>query len=319
VYVLEVEDLTTRYYTFKGVVKAVEGVSFKLKKGEVLGVAGESGSGKSTLAWSLMGMVPPPGRIVRGKVVVDGVELTKLSPSKLREQVLWKKISMIFQGAMNALNPVYTVGHQIAEPLMYHAGLSKKEALKRAEELLEMVGLKREIAKRYPHELSGGMKQRVVIAMALALSPPVVIADEPTTALDVVVQAQILNLMKKLKAEKQLSVILITHDLSIIAEMADTVMVMYGGKVMEIGPSDEVFTAPKHPYTEALLNSIPRLRGPVEKLAYIPGEPPDLINPPSGCLFHPRCKYAMEICKKSEPELLEVGENHFARCWLRGG
>ena len=308
--------MTTRFYTFRGVVKAVEGASLELNKGEVLGIAGESGSGKSTLAWSLMGMVPPPGRIVKGSVIIDGIEVTKLSDAERRQKVLWKKISMIFQGAINALNPVYTVGYQLAEPFIYHLGMTKREALEKAEELLPMVGLRKEIAKRYPHELSGGMKQRVVIAMALALNPSVVIADEPTTALDVVVQAQILNLMKKLKTEKKLSIILITHDLSVIAEMADKVMIMYGGRVMEYGPAEEIYNNPKHPYTQALLNSIPRLRGPIEKLEFIPGEPPDLINPPKGCLFHPRCKYVMDRCRVEEPELQEIGEDHVVRCWL---
>jgi len=314
--VLEVRDLTTRFYTFRGVVKAVERVSLELNRGEVLGIAGESGSGKSTLAWSLMGMVPPPGRIVDGSIVVDGIEVTKLSDAERRRKILWKKISMIFQGAINALNPVYTVGYQLAEPFIYHLGMTKKEALEKAEELLPMVGLRREVAKRYPHELSGGMKQRVVIAMALALNPPVVIADEPTTALDVIIQAQILNLMKKLKTERAISIILITHDLSVIAEMADRVAIMYGGKIVEYGPADEIYNNSKHPYTQALLNSIPRLRGPIEKLEFIPGEPPDLINPPKGCLFHPRCKYAMGKCRIEEPELYEVGENHTVRCWL---
>lgn len=313
---LEVRDLTTRFYTFRGVVKAVERVSLELNRGEVLGIAGESGSGKSTLAWSLMGMVPPPGRIVDGSIVVDGIEVTKLSDAERRRKILWKKISMIFQGAINALNPVYTVGYQLAEPFIYHLGMTKKEALEKAEELLPMVGLRREVAKRYPHELSGGMKQRVVIAMALALNPPVVIADEPTTALDVIIQAQILNLMKKLKTERAISIILITHDLSVIAEMADRVAIMYGGKIVEYGPADEIYNNSKHPYTQALLNSIPRLRGPIEKLEFIPGEPPDLINPPKGCLFHPRCKYAMGKCRIEEPELYEVGENHTVRCWL---
>ncbi|MEM1619680.1 MAG: ABC transporter ATP-binding protein [Fervidicoccaceae archaeon] len=317
--VLEVRNLTTRFFTLRGVVRAVEDVSFELSRGETLGVVGESGCGKSTLAWSLMGLAPPPGRIVSGRVFVDGVEITSLDREKLRRAVLWKKISMIFQGAMNALNPVYSVGQQLARIFMYHLGLTKREAFERAKALLPNVGLSPEVVHRYPHELSGGMKQRVVIAMALALNPPVVIADEPTTALDVVVQAQILNLMKRLREERSLSYVLITHDLSVVAELADKVLVMYGGKIMELGPADSLLRRPTHPYTEGLLRSVPRLRGQLNKLEYIPGEPPNLINPPSGCVFHPRCKLATELCKREEPPLVEVEKGHYSRCWLVGG
>ncbi|MEM3285305.1 MAG: ABC transporter ATP-binding protein, partial [Fervidicoccaceae archaeon] len=211
---------------------------------------------------------------------------------------------------------VYTVGYQLAEPFIYHRNYSKKEAMEKVTDLLKMVGLNPEIAKRYPHELSGGMKQRAVIAMALALEPTVVIADEPTTALDVVIQSQILNLMKKLKQEKKLSFILITHDMSVIAEMADKVAIMYAGRIVEYGPSDIVFNRPYHPYTMALIRSIPRLRGPIEKLHYIPGEPPNLINVPPGCKFNPRCQYVIDICRKEEPDYIEVEKNHFVRCWL---
>ncbi len=316
---LEVKNLTTRFFTFRGVVRAVEDVSLSIEKEEILGIAGESGSGKSTLAWSIMGLVPPPGRIVKGKVVIDGIDVTSLSDVERRKRVLWKKVSMIFQGAINALNPVYTIGHQLAEPFIYHLGMTKKEALQKAEELLPLVGLSREIVKRYPHELSGGMKQRVVIAMALALHPPLVIADEPTTALDVVVQAQILNLLKKLKIREKLSFIFITHDLSVIAEMADKVMIMYGGRVMEYGTSEQIFNDPLHPYTQALIESIPRIRGPISKLRYIPGEPPDLISPPAGCRFHARCPKATEKCRKEEPPLIYVGEGRQVRCWLYAG
>ncbi len=314
--ILQVRNLSTRFYTFRGIVKALDDVSFDLEKEEILGIAGESGSGKSTLAWSIMGIPPPPGRIVNGSVKIDGIEVTKLKDAELRKKVLWTKISMVFQGAINALNPVYTIGYQLAEPYIYHKGMKKKEAIEEAKKLLPLVGLSEEIAKRYPHELSGGMKQRVVIAMALTLEPSIVIADEPTTALDVVVQAQILNLLKKLKKEKKLSFILITHDLSVIAEMADKVMIMYGGKVVEYGTSEQIFNDPKHPYTQALLQSIPRLRGPIEKLRYIPGEPPDLIRPPTGCKFHPRCSEVMDICRDREPDLVDIGDNHYVRCWL---
>ena len=313
---LEVRNLKTYYYTLSGVVKAVDGVSFTVERGETLGIAGESGSGKATVAFSVMVMPPPPGRIVSGDIILDGENIVKMKESELRRKIRWKKISMVFQGAMNALNPVYTIGYQIAEPLILHGGYTKKEAEERVKELLEMVGLDPTIAKRYPHELSGGQKQRVVIAMALALEPPLVIADEPTTALDVVVQAQIMNLLKKLKWEKKISMIFISHDLAVIAEVADKIAVMYGGKIVEYGPADKVYTEPKHPYTRLLLKSIPRLRGPIEKLEYIPGVPPDLRNPPPGCRFHPRCPYRFDPCDKEEPPLIEVEKDHYVACWL---
>ncbi|GBF08571.1 oligopeptide ABC transporter, ATP binding protein [Aeropyrum pernix] len=316
---LVVEDLKTYFYTLRGIVKAVDGVSFTLRKGEVLGIAGESGSGKSTLAWSILGLVPPPGRIVGGRIMIDGMDVTSMSEAELRRKVRWKKVSMVFQGAMNVLTPVYTVGRQIEEVLQIHRGVGRHEARQRVYELLESVGLHRSIADRYPHELSGGQKQRVVIAMALALEPDIVIADEPTTALDVVVQAQILNLLKKLAWEKNLSIILITHDLSVIAELAETVMIMYGGKIAEYGPSDAVFTKPQHPYTQALLKAIPKLRGPIDRLAYIPGSPPDLRNPPPGCRFHPRCPKAFDRCSREEPPLFRVGDGHLSACWLNEG
>jgi len=300
----------------RGIVKAVDNVSFSLEKETVLGIAGESGSGKSTLAWSIMGLPPPPGRIIGGRIYIDGIDVLSLKEEERRRKILWQKVSMVFQGAINAFNPVYTIGYQIAEPLMLHRGYSKKEALQKAAELVKSVGLNPDVIHRYPHELSGGMKQRAVIAMALALDPPLLIADEPTTALDVVVQAQILNLLKKLKFERKLSVILITHDLSVIAELADYVAVMYAGRIVEYGPIEEVYNNPRHPYTQLLLSSIPRLRGTIDKLRFIPGEPPDLINPPKGCKFHPRCPFVFDECRVSEPDLITVGENHLARCWL---
>jgi len=300
----------------RGIVKAVDNVSFSLEKETVLGIAGESGSGKSTLAWSIMGLPPPPGRIIGGRIYIDGIDVLSLKEEERRRKILWQKVSMVFQGAINAFNPVYTIGYQIAEPLMLHRGYSKKEALQKAAELVKSVGLNPDVIHRYPHELSGGMKQRAVIAMALALDPPLLIADEPTTALDVVVQAQILNLLKKLKFERKLSVILITHDLSVIAELADYVAVMYAGRIVEYGPIEEVYNNPRHPYTQLLLSSIPRLRGTIDKLRFIPGEPPDLINPPKGCKFHPRCPFVFDECRVSEPDLITVSENHLARCWL---
>jgi len=314
--VLEVNNLRTYFFTLRGVVRAVDGVSIKLNRGETLGIVGESGCGKSTFAWSLMRLVPPPGRIVGGSIKIDGIDITKMSESEIRKKIRWKKISMIFQGAMNALNPVYTIGDQITEPLILHAKMPKDKALSKAAELLRAVGLPEEILRRYPHELSGGQKQRVVIAMAIALEPDIVIADEPTTALDVVVQAQILNLMKKLHRERKMSIILITHDLGVVTELSEKIAVMYAGKIVEYGTAEEIFEKPLHPYTQALIRAVPRLTGDIHKLEYIPGTPPDLRKPPRGCRFHPRCPKKFEPCDKEEPPLEEVEKNHWVACWL---
>ncbi len=315
-YALEVKNLKMYYFTSKGVVKAVDDLTFNLKKGEVMGLAGESGCGKSSLGFTLLGMPTPPGKIVGGSIKVDGREIVGLPDDVLRKEIRWEKISMIFQGAMNAMNPVYTVGYQMIEPLIYHKGMEQEEALDRAQKYLELVGLDPEIVYRYPHELSGGMKQRVIIATALLMEPTVVIADEPTTALDVIVQAQIINLMKKLKKELNLSMIFITHDLSILAEISDKIAIMYAGKIVELGPSEKVYYEPAHPYTQKLLAAIPRLHEDVERLEFIPGQPPNLAHPPSGCRFHPRCPYAMQVCKEQVPELKEVDKDHYAACWL---
>ncbi len=315
-YALEVKNLKMYYFTSKGVVKAVDDLTFNLKKGEVMGLAGESGCGKSSLGFTLLGMPTPPGKIVGGSIKVDGREIVGLPEDVLRKEIRWEKISMIFQGAMNAMNPVYTVGYQMTEPLIYHKGMSQEEAIDRAQKYLELVGLDPEIVYRYPHELSGGMKQRVIIATALLMEPSVVIADEPTTALDVIVQAQIINLMKRLKKELNLSMIFITHDLSILAEISDKIAIMYAGKIVELGPSEKVYYEPAHPYTQKLLAAIPRLHEDVERLEFIPGQPPNLAHPPSGCRFHPRCPYAMQVCKEQVPELKEVDKDHYAACWL---
>ncbi len=313
---LEVKNLKMYYFTSRGPVKAVDDISFTLKRGEVLGLAGESGCGKSSLGFTLLGMPTPPGKIIGGSIKVDGREIVGLPEDVLRKEIRWEKISMIFQGAMNAMNPVYTVGYQMIEPLIYHKGMDQDEALERAQKYLELVGLDPEIVYRYPHELSGGMKQRVIIATALLMEPTVVIADEPTTALDVIVQAQIINLMKRLKKELNLSMIFITHDLSILAEISDKIAIMYAGKIVELGPSEKVYYEPAHPYTQKLLAAIPRLHEDVDRLEFIPGQPPNLLNPPKGCRFNPRCPYAMQICKEQEPELKEVDKDHYAACWL---
>jgi peptide/nickel transport system ATP-binding protein len=312
---LDVKNLKIYYFTLKGVVRAVDDVSFNVREGEVLGIAGESGSGKSTLGYGLMRLVPPPGRIVGGNIVVSGRDIVSMDEGTLRREIRWKVISMIFQGALNALNPVYTIGKQLVEPIIFHEDVGLKEAYERAAEMVKLVGLNEDVLRRYPHELSGGMKQRVMIAMALILRPKIVIADEPTTALDVVIQAQIMNLFKKIKKEFNQSIIFITHDLSLIAEIADNVAVMYAGKIVEYGNSDNVFNIPKHPYTQGLLKSIPRLKSK-EKLSWIPGTPPDLRNPPVGCRFHPRCPYVMDVCRREEPPIKDVGGNHLVACWL---
>ena len=312
---LDVKNLKIYYFTLKGVVRAVDDVSFNVREGEVLGIAGESGSGKSTLGYGLMRLVPPPGRIVGGNIVVSGRDIVSMDEGTLRREIRWRVISMIFQGALNALNPVYTIGKQLVEPIIFHEDVSLKEAYERAAEMVKLVGLNEDVLRRYPHELSGGMKQRVMIAMALILRPKIVIADEPTTALDVVIQAQIMNLFKKIKKELNQSIIFITHDLSLIAEIADNVAVMYAGKIVEYGNSDNVFNTPKHPYTQGLLKSIPRLKSK-EKLSWIPGTPPDLRNPPLGCRFHPRCPYVMDVCRREEPPIKDVGGNHLVACWL---
>ena len=312
---LVVDELKTYYYTLKGIVKAVDGVSFTLERGEVLGIAGESGSGKSTLAWSLLGYVPPPGRIAGGRIVLDGEDIARMSEEEIRRRVRWKRISMIFQGAMNALTPVFTIEDQMAEPFIIHKGLTKKEVRGEIAELLKAVGLDETFLRRYPHELSGGQKQRVVIALALLLHPDIVIADEPTTALDVIVQAQIMNLFKRIKQRYNISMIFITHDLSVIAEIADKVGIMYAGKLVELGSSEQVFLNPLHPYTQGLLKSIPKIRSR-EKIEWIPGTIPDLIAPPPGCRFHPRCPYAMDVCRREEPPMIEVEPGHYVACWL---
>jgi len=314
--ILNIENLKAYFFTTRGAVKAVDDVSFTIGRKQSLGLAGESACGKSTLAFTILKMLQNPGRLVGGKMVVTGMDITDFSESKMRKEVRWKKISMVFQGAMNALNPVYTVGYQMAEPLMYHKGVKKEDAMEKSTDYLKLVGLSPDILTRYPHELSGGMKQRVVIAMALLLSPDLVICDEPTTALDVVVQAQIMNLLKRLKKELEISTIFITHDLSILAEVVDRLAIMYAGKFVEIGDSIKMYRNPVHPYTQKLLGAIPKLHEDLEKLEYIPGTPPNLIHPPSGCRFHPRCPYAMDICKKEEPKMKEVDADHFAACHL---
>ena len=311
---LSVENLKAYFFTMKGPVKAVDDVTFSLERGDVLGLAGESGCGKTTTALAILKLLPEPGRIVNGRIIFDGMDLVKLSEEEMRRKVRWKRISLIFQGAMNALNPVFKVGDQIAEAIMFHEDVTKEEALERAAELFEMIGIEKSMINRYPFELSGGMRQRAMIAMALACRPDLVISDEPTTALDVIVQAQVLKLMTKLKDELNLSFIVITHDLSVIAEVCNKVAIMYAGKLAEIGDVVTIFKKPMHPYTQGLIGAFPSVKEKKELIS-IPGYPPDLLNPPKGCRFHPRCKYAMDICKKEEPEM-KIIEGHRVACHL---
>ncbi len=294
---------------------AVDGVSFDLDEGEALGLAGESGCGKTTTALALMRLLPYNGRIISGSIVFRGRDLVKASDIRIRK-IRWKEISIIFQGAMNSLNPVRNIGQQIAEPIVLHEKVEEDEAMKRVGELLELVGINRERRRDFPHEFSGGMRQRVMIAMALACNPKLVIADEPVTALDVMIQAQILELLERLRKELHLSMILISHDLSVMAETCEKVAIMYGGKMMEVGKTVDVFTDPKHPYTQGLVAAFPDIRGQRTMPASIPGDVPSLINPPTGCVFHPRCKFAFDRCIAAEPALAEVTPGRRAACFL---
>ncbi|AIK38360.1 ABC transporter ATP-binding protein [Bacillus pseudomycoides] len=315
---LEVKDLQVSFDTHAGEVQAVRGVTFDLKKGETLAIVGESGSGKSVTSKALMGLIPnPPGRIKNGEIVFDGRDLTKLTEKEM-QQVRGKEIAMIFQDPMTSLNPTMTIGNQIMEGLIKHQGMSKADARKVALELLDLVGIPNPEArlKQYPHQFSGGMRQRVVIAMALACNPKLLIADEPTTALDVTIQAQILELMKDIQQKTEAAIIFITHDLGVVANVADRVAVMYAGKVVEIGTVDEIFYNPKHPYTWGLIASMPSLDGSEAELYAIPGTPPDLLKPPKGDAFAPRNPQALKIDFEMEPPFFKVSDTHYAATWL---
>lgn len=319
---LEVRDLRVQFSTDDGVVEAVDGVSFSVGRGETLAVVGESGSGKSVTALALMRLIPqPPGRIAAGEVLLDGRDLLKLSESEMRA-VRGNDVAMVFQDPMTALNPVFTVGYQIMEPLRLHQKMERRQAARRAAELLSQVGIG-DGARRledYPHQFSGGQRQRIMIAMALACNPSVLIADEPTTALDVTVQAEILDLMQELQRDFGSGIILITHDLGIVARTADRVAVMYAGRMVEQASAETIFARPHHPYTWGLLDSIPRLDSAHgEKLVPIPGNPPSLIEKPPGCAFHPRCRSRRDTCHIEVPPLREVGTDHLAACILASG
>ena len=316
--ILEVRDLKTRFHTQDGTVHAVNGVTFDLKKGELLGLVGESGCGKSVTVMSLLGLIPmPPGEIASGEALFDDRDLISMDSDALR-QVRGGRIGFIFQDPMTSLNPVLTIGHQIAEPLREHLGMSRKEANKRAIELLDLVGIPMAEArlKDYPHQFSGGMRQRVMIAIALACSPQILIADEPTTALDVTIQAQIIELIKRLREELGMSIIWITHDLGVVAGIADRVLVMYGGLIVERAPVEELYENPRHPYTQGLLGSLPRLeQRRADRLTNIKGQPPNLLSAPHSCPFAPRCPYVFERCLEENPAILSVNEMHEVACW----
>ena len=316
-YVLEVNNLHTSFFTDVGEVKAVNGISFNLEPGKTLGIVGESGSGKSVTAYSIMQILAQTGRITEGEVKYKGQDITKFSEKEM-QSFRGSKCSIIFQDPMTSLNPVFTVGYQLEEAIMLHTNKTKAEAKQRAIELLSLVGVNdpEKRLKQYPHEHSGGMRQRDMIAMALACEPDILIADEPTTALDVTIQAQILDLMKELQEKLGMAIIMVTHDLGVIASMCDEIIVMYGGRVCERGTADDIFYRPAHEYTKGLLRSIPRLDNMGEKLVPIGGTPINLLNMPKGCPFAPRCDNAMKICLKEQPEEIWVGEDHLASCWM---
>ena len=314
---LDIKNLKTYFFTAEGVVKAVDGVSFRIARGEALGLVGESGCGKSTAAHSIMRLVRPPGRIVGGKIWFDGENLLEKSEGKMRK-IRGGKIAMIFQNPATSMNPVYKVGSQIAEAIKLHQKVQKREVTEKVVESLDKVGIPdpEKRAKDYPHEYSGGMIQRAMIAMALSCNPKLLIGDEPTTNLDVTIQAQILDLMRVLRKEFDTSILLIGHDFGVISEICDTIAVMYAGKLVEYTDLATTFKDPKHPYTQALLESIPRLDIETEELRIIPGDVPQLINPPPGCRFHDRCEYAKEVCSKREPPLIEIKPGHEVACFL---
>ena len=312
--ILQVKDLTMHYQTRQGAVKAVDGISFDLARGEVLGLVGESGCGKTSVAISFMKLLPDNAQVIKGQVLLDGQDLLTMDGGTLRDY-RWRRISMIFQAAMNSLDPVHRVGDQIIEALEAHDMFTTMaEARETVDRLFRLVGLDPRLTGQYPHEFSGGMRQRAVIAMALACQPDVVIADEPTTALDVIVQDRLLRQIKEIQRDLNMSMIYITHDIAVVAEVTDRIGVMYAGKLVELGSTAQVFYSPIHPYTNALLSVFPSIRGEKRPLATLGGEPPNLVDPPSGCRFHPRCPYATDICQREEPPVVDR-DGHWANCW----
>jgi len=314
---LSVSQLRTYYFTHAGAYKAVDGVSFSIREGEFFGLIGESGSGKTTTALSIMRLVPWPGKIITGEIFLEGKDILKMQESEWRKTT-WKRISLVFQGSANALDPLFNIESQIVEAIRQHDEVEKSEILSRVKNLLETVGIDPSRSRNYPHEFSGGMKQRVMIAMALACNPRVVIADEPTSALDVMTAAKLLDSISELRKKMNLSMLLITHDLSVAADICDSIAVMYAGKIVESGPAETIFKTPLHPYTIGLIRAFPPIQGPKVRLAAIPGDAPILINPAEACRFHERCPYAMEKCSKREPNLVDIGEGHMVSCFLYG-
>ncbi len=311
--VLILKDLSVSYFTSRGEVKAVNEVNLNVKKSEKFGLAGESGCGKSTLANAILRLIKPPGKIVGGEILVDGINVLNLEEEELRK-FRWKKVSMIFQGAMNSLNPTHRIDSQIGEAILAHEKISKEEVKRRVEELLSLVGIDPLRAKNYPFQLSGGMRQRVVIAMAIALNPSLLIADEPTTALDVLTERRILNMLKNIQNKFEFSVLMISHDIDLLTNFSDRIGVMYAGNIVEIGSAKELNQHPLHPYTIGLLKSKTELK--TKKFWSIRGLPPDLINPPQGCVFHPRCDIAITTCKKEKPILREIHSDHYVYCHM---
>ena len=313
---LEVKDLKMYYSTMKGDVKAVDDVSFSLEKGESLGIAGESGCGKTSVALALMKLYPSNAKILSGEVLLDGKNILDMDDDEIRREVRWKRISMVPQASMNALNPVFTVKDQIVEAIQTHEDVSEEEAGERAVELLRRVGIDPSRANNYPHEFSGGMKQRAMMAMALSCNPDLIIADEPTTALDVIVQAQVLKEIKKLQRELGLSMVLISHDLSVVAETCEKTIIMYAGNIVEDASTLEIFRHPLHPYSIGLIGAFPKLTGEKKRLESIKGNPPNLLDPPTGCRFHPRCPYAKDVCTTTPPSLQETHSGHRVSCHM---
>lgn len=315
---LEVKDLKVSFFTHAGEVKAVGGISYEINHGEIMGIVGESGSGKSVEAYTIIGLLQSPGKVVGGEILFDGENVLEYSPEQM-EDFRGNKVSMIFQNPMTCLNPVYSIGNQLSEAILCHQKVEKKEAWDKSIEMLKLVGINNpeKRMKQYPHELSGGMRQRVMIAMGLICDPKLLIADEPTTALDVTIQAQILELIKKLQEERKMSVIFITHNLGVVAEVCDKVSVMYAGKIVEQGSVDDIFYNPSHPYTLGLMRSMPRVDAEeYERLIPIEGNPVDMLNPPEGCGFGARCEYCMNICLRKEPPTIDLGNGHRSSCWL---
>ena len=312
--IIEIKNLTIHYETDESTVKAVNNLNLSLARGESLGLVGETGAGKTTTALGIMSLIPdPPGKVIGGEIIFDGVDLLKINKRKMRA-VRGKKISMIFQDPMTSLNPVIVVGDQIAESIKIHEKVSNAEATIRAKEMLELVGIPEDRYSEYPHQFSGGMKQRVIIAIALACNPELILADEPTTALDVTIQAQVLELIGKLKKEKNTSMILITHDLGVVVEVCDKVAIMYAGEIVEYGTLEQIYNFTSHPYTHGLFGSIPDIDAKTDRLNPIPGIMPDPSNLPVGCSFEPRCEYAIDKCKIIDPDLIEIEKGHFVKC-----